>query len=87
MLANPGQVLALDPRHSEVTRARLVVDNREGADRMTLHVEVQDSASSHAGAIVDSIRDITKLRGDVAFHAPGTLANDGKVIDDQRNYD
>jgi len=87
MFVDPSQVAAIVRRHPEVTRARLVVDNREGADRMTLHVEVQDSASSHAGAIVDSIRDITKLRSDVAFHAPGTLANDGKVIDDQRKYD
>jgi len=53
---------------------------------MTLHVEVPDNASSRADAIVESIRDVTKLRGDVTFHPPGTLANDGKVIDDQRKY-
>ena len=39
------------------------------------------------GAIAESIRDITKLRGEVSFVAPGSLANDGKVIEDARKYD
>jgi phenylacetate-CoA ligase len=86
MFVDPTQVAAIVRRHPEVTRARLVVDNPDGADRMTLHVEVPDNASSRTEAIIESIRDVTKLRGDVAFHAPGTLANDGKVIDDQRKY-
>jgi phenylacetate-CoA ligase len=54
---------------------------------MTLHVEVAGSASSNADAIVATIRDVTKLRGEVSFNAPGELANDGKVIDDLRKYD
>ena len=54
---------------------------------MTLHVEVPANRSSNAEAIVASIRDVTKLRGEVAFHAPGALPNDGKVIDDVRKYD
>ena len=53
---------------------------------MTLHVEVANNASSNAEAISASIREVTKLRGEVAFHAPGELANDGKVIDDLRKY-
>ena len=68
-------------------KARLVVDNADGADRMTLQVEVPDNRSSSAEAIVASIRDVTKLRGEVAFRAPGELPNDGKVIDDVRKYD
>ena len=34
-----------------------------------------------------SIRDITKLRGEVSLCRPGELPNDGKVIDDARKYD
>ena len=41
---------------------------------MTLHVEVAGNASSFADAIVASIRDVTKLRGEVAFRAPGDAA-------------
>jgi phenylacetate-CoA ligase len=36
---------------------------------------------------VASIREVTKLRGEVTIRAPGELANDGKVIDDVRRYD
>jgi phenylacetate-CoA ligase len=87
MFVHPGQVAAIARRHPEILRARLVVDNPEGADRMTLHVEVRDNASSHADSIVASIREVTKLRGEVAYRTPGELANDGKVIDDIRRYE
>ena len=87
MFVHPTQVAAIVKRHPEVNKARLVVDNPDGNDRMTLVVEVEGNASSHAAAIVASIREITKLRGDVAFRAPGELPNDGKVIDDVRKYE
>ena len=86
MFVHPAQVATIAKRHPEIGRARLVVDNPDGNDRMTLHVEVRDNASSHAEAIVASIREVTKLRGEVAFRAPGELPNDGKVIDDVRKY-
>ncbi|MCC6378966.1 MAG: phenylacetate--CoA ligase family protein [Burkholderiales bacterium] len=87
MFVHPSQVDAIARRHPEIARARLVVDNPDAQDRMTLHVEVADHASSHAEAIVASIRDVTKMRGEVAFHSPGTLPNDGKVIEDKRKLD
>jgi len=87
MFVHPSQVAAIARRHPQVAKARLVVDNPGGNDRMTLHVEVDDPQQSGAETIIASIRDVTKLRGEVAFHARGTLANDGKVIDDVRKYD
>jgi len=33
---------------------------------------------------VESIREVCNLRGDVALVAPGSLPNDGKVIEDTR---
>ena len=86
LFVHPSQVAAIVKRHPEIVRSRLVVDNDEGADRMTLHVEVPSHLSSNADAIVGSIRDVTKLRGEIVFHAPGELPNDGKVIDDRRKY-
>jgi phenylacetate-CoA ligase len=86
MFVHPAQVAAIIARHPEVVRGRLVVDNAEGVDRMTLHVEVRGQQSSNTDAIVTSMRDVTKLRGDVAFHLPGELPNDGKVIDDCRKH-
>ncbi len=87
MFVHPSQVAAIVRRHPEIVRARLVVDYADGADRMTLHAEVAGNASCDTDSIVASIRDVTKLRGEVAFHPPGELANDGKVIDDTRKYD
>jgi phenylacetate-CoA ligase len=87
LFVHPSQVAAVVKRFPEVVKARLVVDNPDGNDRMTLHVEVPPNQSSHAEAIVASIREITKLRGEVVFRSPGELPNDGKVIDDVRKYD
>ena len=84
MFVHPSQVATIIGRHPEIIRGRLVVDNPEGVDRMTLHLEVAPHRSSRADAIVDTIRDVTKLRGEVLFHAPDELPNDGKVIDDRR---
>ena len=87
MFVHASQVAAIVKRHPEVARARLVVDNPEGNDRMTLLVEVAGNASSHAESIVASIREVTKLRGEVGFRNMGELPNDGKVIEDARKYD
>jgi phenylacetate-CoA ligase len=87
MFVHPSQVAAIVARHPGIARARLVVDNPQGTDTMTLHVEVADGGSSIRDGIVSSIREVTKLRGEVTIRAPGELANDGKVIDDVRRYD
>ena len=87
MFVHPGQVAAIVKRHPEVRRARLVVDNAEGSDRMMLHVELCGVDTPLADAIVDSIREVTKLRGDVVFRAADELPNDGKVIDDLRKLE
>jgi len=87
MFVDPSQVAAIVRRHPEIARARLVVDNPDGNDRMTLHVETADDATASREAIVASIRDVTKLRGDVDFRRQGDLPNDGRVIDDIRKHD
>ena len=87
LFVHPSQVAEIGRRHAEIVKLRLVVDNAGGADSMTLHVELPQNRSTSAEAIIASIREVTKLRGEVAFHAPGELANDGKVIDDVRRYD
>ena len=34
-----------------------------------------------------TLKEVTRLKGDVEIVPPGALPNDGKVIDDQRSYD
>ncbi|HEX7327207.1 MAG TPA: AMP-binding protein [Casimicrobiaceae bacterium] len=87
MFVHPGQVAAIVKRHPEVQRARLIVDNPGGSDRMILHVEATGMAPDLASAIVESIREVTKLRGEVTFRAIDELPNDGKVIDDLRKLE
>ena len=86
LFVTPGQVAEVLRRHPEVRRARLVVDGEAGNDRMTLKCEADSPPSGLAEAIVGSIREVTKLRGEVELVAPGSLPNDGKVIEDKRKY-
>jgi phenylacetate-CoA ligase len=86
MFVTPKQVSEIVRRHAEIVRARLVVSGEPGADQMTLKCEVRERPAGLADAIVISIRDITKLRGEVELVGPGTLPNDGKVIEDLRKY-
>jgi phenylacetate-CoA ligase len=87
MFVHPSQVAAIVGRHPEIAKARLVVDNPDGNDRMTLHAEVVGDRPPDADAIAVSIRDVTKLRGDVKLRGRGELPNDGKVIDDIRKFE
>ena len=86
MFVTPRQVNVIVRRHPEIGRARLVVEGDAGNDRMTLKCEVTAPPSGLSEAVVASIRDVTKLRGEVEFVAPGSLPNDGKVIEDLRKY-
>jgi len=86
MFVTPKQIGEVLRRHKEVLKARLVVEGETGNDRMTLKCEVKERPAGLAETIVASIRDVTKLRGEVELVAPGTLPNDGKVIDDMRKY-
>jgi phenylacetate-CoA ligase len=87
MFVHPSQVAEVVKRHREIAKARLVVDNPGGADRMTLHCEVVVESDALKAAIEASLRDITQLRGEVAFGKPGELPNDGKVIEDAKKYE
>lgn len=88
MFVHPSQVAEIARRHPLIAKARLVVSGEMANDEMTLHCEVRDpdAALVEVNAIVASIRDITKLRGDVKLLPIGSLPNDGKVIEDARTY-
>jgi phenylacetate-CoA ligase len=87
MFVRPEQIAAVLQRHPELTKVRLIVDREGVNDNMTLHCEHSNADDSVAEAVANSIREICKLRGEVVLVAPGSLANDGKVIDDIRSYE
>jgi len=86
MFVHPGQIAEVLRRHPEVLKARLVVEGEMANDRMTLRVEVAEASDALAGRLADSLRELTKLRGEIAWAAPASLPNDGKVIEDARSY-
>ena len=86
MFVTPKQIGEIVKHHREILRARLVVSGDPGADQMTLKCEVRERSANLQSAIVSTIRDVTKLRGEVELAAPGSLPNDGKVIEDLRKY-
>ena len=87
MFVHPAQVDNITRRHPEILKARLIVSGRMANDTMTLRCEVRNVPSPEkAGAIVDSIREVTKLRGEVEFVARGALPLDGVLIEDARDY-
>ena len=86
MFVHPGQVAAIARRFPEVLKARLVVSGEMANDSMTLFAEADSRADGLDQKIGEAIRDITKLRGTVELVDPGSLPNDGRVIEDARSY-
>ena len=88
MFVHPSQVADVVRRHPVISKARLVVSGEMANDSMTLHCEISDpqGAGDQQQAVAESLREVTKLRGEVRFDAVGSLPNDGKVIEDARSY-
>jgi phenylacetate-CoA ligase len=86
MFVHPSQVAEVLKRHPELARGRLVVAGEMAADTMTLRVEASSRPAGLAEAVAASVRDVTKLRADIELLEPGSLPNDGKVIEDARSY-
>ena len=86
MFVHPGQVDQIVKRFPVALKARLVVTGEMANDQMTLRVESREIDQELQRALADAVRDITKLRADIELVVPGTLPNDGKVIEDARSY-
>jgi phenylacetate-CoA ligase len=86
MFVHPGQVDQVVKRFPEVVKARLVVSGEMANDQLHLHVESSQATEALQTALAQAVRDITKLRAVIVMVLPGSLANDGKVIEDARSY-
>jgi len=85
MFVHPGQV-AEAAKRSGFAKFRLIVTREGGNDLMTLRVEAP-SNDTLAAKLASDLTSLTKLKGAIEFANPGTLPNDGKVIEDLRKYD
>ena len=85
MFVHPRQVANVVKRFHEIIRARMEVTENGGQDELRLICETNAGNGHLAEAVREAIRAECRLRGEVAFIAPDTLPNDGKVIDDKRS--
>ncbi|AOF86277.1 AMP-binding enzyme family protein [Hydrogenophaga sp. RAC07] len=86
MFVHASQVADIARRFPQVHKARLVISGEMANDQMCLKVEASEVDDTLRGLIETAVRDVTKLRGDVHVVPPGSLPNDGKVIEDARSY-
>ncbi|HEY9021006.1 MAG: phenylacetate--CoA ligase family protein [Paracoccaceae bacterium] len=84
MFVRPEQVAQLVAKHAEISRARVIASREGEMDVMTVQIE---AAGGSADAYASSVAEVLKLKGKIELLTPGSLPNDGKVIEDQRVYD
>jgi phenylacetate-CoA ligase len=84
MFVRPEQIAEIGKQHPELGRLRLVVSRDGETDVMTLMAECADPQASLREAVLGTLRAVTRLGGSIELVPPGALANDGKVIADER---
>jgi phenylacetate-CoA ligase len=83
MFVRPEQVAALVAKHSEIARARVIAAREGEMDVMTVRIEADGGSEESFGR---SVAEVLKLKGKIEIVPPGSLPNDGKVIEDTRDY-
>nr|VFK33580.1 MAG: phenylacetate-CoA ligase [Candidatus Kentron sp. LPFa] len=86
MFVHPEQVAKVLKQCGLEGRARLVIGRESERDTMTLHVEYRGDATGLAERIESVMKTTFNLRGETRFEPPGALPNDGKLIDDTRDF-
>ena len=84
MFVDPEQVAEIGKRHPGLGRLRLEVVRDGAQDAMVLKAETAGGETE--AEVAASLQAVTKLKGTVTLVAPGSLPNDGKVVDDRRDY-
>ena len=86
MFVHPSQIAEVARRHPGLGRLRLTVTREREQDIMTLHAESAAIGEGLQAKVAETLTTVTKLKGAVQLVPPGSLANDGKVIADERKY-
>ena len=86
MFVRPEQVAELAGKHDEIAKIRLSVDQADGKDSLLVACETDNPSDALLAAVTDNVRNVIHLRGDVQLVAVNSLPNDGKVIDDKRQF-
>jgi phenylacetate-CoA ligase len=84
MFVTPSQIEEIRLRFPTVARLRLLVSHERDEDQIELRAESAKPEQNLAEGLIQALRDLTRLRGNVVLVAPGYLPNDGKIIEDTR---
>ena len=87
MFVRPEQIATVARRFDAICKARLTIMNKAGKDEMILSCEHGSPSDGLVKDLAKAVREVTGLRAEIALCAPGSLANDGKVIDDTRSIE
>lgn len=82
MFIHPEQIAAVAQSYPELGRLRLLITRVAEQDALRLLAEYSDE--SLKDPLSATFAELTKLRGDIEIVVPGSLPNDGKLIDDRR---
>ncbi|MDF1873541.1 AMP-binding protein [Vannielia sp.] len=83
MFVRPEQVADLVARVG-AAKARVTVTRQGEQDHMAVAFEADNADEARLST---AVREIMKLSGEISIHPLGSLPKDGKIIDDQRQYD
>ncbi|MEM8979035.1 MAG: AMP-binding protein [Pseudomonadota bacterium] len=83
MFVRPEQVAALVAKYPEVSRARVIASRVEQSDVMTVRIESTDASANYS----DAVKETLKLSGVIEIVEPGSLPQDGVLVEDARSYD
>jgi phenylacetate-CoA ligase len=86
MFVRPEQVAELVAKHDEVPKIRLQITQIDAQDSLQVLCETAASSVELTEQITANVRNLLRVRGEVVLQSVGSLPNDGKVIDDQREY-
>jgi phenylacetate-CoA ligase len=90
MFLYPGHVQEIAKKNPDVKKMRVVLSGTIGSEVMTLRCELSNPQGPELDRLkkllVESVREVTKLRADVEFIQSDTLPQDGLLIEDARSY-
>jgi len=90
MFLYPGHVQEIAKKNPDVKKMRVVLSGTVGSEVMTLRCELPNPKGPEVDQLkkllVESVREVTKLRADVEFTQSDTLPQDGLLIEDARSY-
>jgi len=90
MFIHPRQADEVVARFPEIVRYQVMVTRTGHQDEMTFQVELGPAgggSSDLISRVESTIREVMKLRGDVAIVPPGTIPDGAKKIVDRRKWD